>query len=334
MTPWWSGRQRPRPYARAYNDAMADPIDPRVDIGHVHLKVADLDRAIAFYQGVLGFELTQRMGADAAFLSAGGYHHHIGLNTWESRNGAPAASGTTGLYHFAIRYPDRASLGDALRRLADARIPLEGASDHGVSEALYLRDPDGNGLELYRDRPREEWPHNADGSIDMGTKRLDLDALLEEGRRPRPAAAASAARGNAAPSPAALSAAMRTRLGDLRTRLLALHQALLEDARTQYEMDRGRVAGPGVLLQLVINDPWFAWLHQISEIIVRIDEMTANDSTNTDAEARGLIDQIDKLLLPSENGDTFSRRYYEAIQRQPAVVLAHGDVKRALKSAS
>jgi len=126
---------------------------------------------------------------------------------------------------------------------------------------------------------------------------------------------------------------VRTRLDDLRTRLLALHKTLLEDAKTQYEMDRGRVAGPGVLLQLVINDPWFAWLHQISELIVRIDEMTSRDSTNTDAEARSLIGHIDKLLVPSENGDTFSRRYYEAIQRQPAVVLAHGDVKRVVKSA-
>src|SRR5215510_12356240 len=171
---------------------MADPIDPRVDIGHVHLKVADLDRALAFYHGVLGFEITQRMGPSAAFLSAGGYHHHIGLNTWESRNGHPPAPGSTGLYHVAIRYPDRAALGDALRRLTDARVPLDGASDHGVSEALYLRDPDGNGLELYRDRPREEWPRDREGAIAMMSKRLDVDALLEAGRRPRPAAAAPA----------------------------------------------------------------------------------------------------------------------------------------------
>src|SRR6186713_3550008 len=129
-------------------------------IGHVHLKVADLDRALGFYCGVLGFELMQRYGSEAAFLSAGGYHHHIGLNTWESRNGQPPAPGTTGLYHVAIRYPDRAALAAALRRLIEAQVPLEGASDHGVSEALYLRDPDGNGLELYRDRPVEEWPRN------------------------------------------------------------------------------------------------------------------------------------------------------------------------------
>jgi catechol 2,3-dioxygenase len=307
---------------------MPDPIDPRVDIGHVHLKVADLDRALAFYQGVLGFDLMQRMGTQAAFLSAGGYHHHIGLNTWESRNGSPPPPGSTGLYHVAIRYPDRAALGDALRRLTDARVPLDGASDHGVSEALYLHDPDGNGLELYRDRPREEWPRLPDGSIDMVTKRLDVEALLDEARRPRPAAASAAAGG--VPS---ITAATRGRLNDLRTRLLALHKALLEDAKSQYEMDRGRVSGPGALLQLVIGDPWFAWLHQISEIIVRIDEMTVADSTNTEADARALIDQIDRLLVPAENGDTFSRRYFDAIQRQPAVVLAHGDVRRVLKNA-
>jgi catechol 2,3-dioxygenase len=158
-------------------------IDPRVDIGHVHLKVADLERAIAFYQGVLGFELMQRYGTEAAFLSAGGYHHHIGLNTWESKGGGPPPPGTTGLYHVAIRYPDRHSLADALRRLRDAGVPLDGASDHGVSEALYLRDPDGNGLELYRDRPREEWPRTPDGKLEMVTGRLDLRALLAEAER-------------------------------------------------------------------------------------------------------------------------------------------------------
>src|SRR5512145_3327570 len=156
---------------------MDKPIDRRVDIGHVHLKVADLERALAFYHGVLGFEVTQRMGDSAAFLSAGGYHHHIGLNTWESR-GAPAPPpGTTGLYHVAIRYPDRATLADALRRLDKAAVPLEGAADHGVSEALYLRDPDGNGVELYWDRPKEQWPHDPDGGLAMFTRALDLRAL-------------------------------------------------------------------------------------------------------------------------------------------------------------
>ncbi len=159
---------------------MAFPIDPRVQIGHVHLKVADLERALAFYCGVLGFELTQRMTSGAAFISAGGYHHHIGLNTWESRGGPAPAPGTTGLYHLAIRYPERRTLADALRRLAAAGVPLEGASDHGVSEALYLRDPDDNGVELYWDRPQAAWPRTPDGRLAMYTRPLDLDGLLRE----------------------------------------------------------------------------------------------------------------------------------------------------------
>jgi catechol 2,3-dioxygenase len=150
------------------------PIDPGVDIGHVHLKVSDIDRALAFYVGVLGFELMARMGDQAAFISAGGYHHHIGLNTWESKGGSPPAPGTTGLYHVAIRYPNRRALADALRRVVAAGVPVSGASDHGVSEAIYLNDPDGNGVELYADRPRDQWPE------DMYTAPLDLQALLAE----------------------------------------------------------------------------------------------------------------------------------------------------------
>jgi catechol 2,3-dioxygenase len=156
------------------------PIDAGVRIGHVHLKVADLDRSLAFYCGVLGFQLMQRFGSQAAFISAGGYHHHIGLNTWESLGGKPPAPGTTGLYHLAILYPTRALLADALRRLRRAEIPLDGASDHGVSEALYLRDPDDNGVELYRDRPRENWPRSPDGGVAMSTHPLDLAVLLAE----------------------------------------------------------------------------------------------------------------------------------------------------------
>ncbi|MEM1045843.1 MAG: VOC family protein [Pseudomonadota bacterium] len=154
------------------------PIHPEARIGHVHLKVADLDRALGFYCGVLGFSLKQRYGDDAAFVSAGGYHHYIGLNTWESKNGNPPQRGTTGLFHLAIVYPTRAALADALTRLMAAGLPLDGASDHGVSEALYLRDPDGNGIELYWDRPEEDWPRNADGRLAMVTEPLDLDRLL------------------------------------------------------------------------------------------------------------------------------------------------------------
>jgi len=156
------------------------PIDPGVRIGHTHLKVSDLERAIHFYRDVLGFELMQRFGRQAAFLSAGGYHHHIGLNTWESLGGRPPPPGTTGLYHHAILYPTRAALADALRRLIAAGIELDGAADHGVSEALYLRDPDGNGVELYRDRPQDEWPRAQGGELAMYTRPLDLQSLLRE----------------------------------------------------------------------------------------------------------------------------------------------------------
>src|SRR5213593_2621973 len=156
---------------QAQDDKSGKPIDPSVRIGHVHLKVADLERALAFYCGILGFELTWRYGDGAAFISAGGHHHHIGLNTWESLGGSPPPPGTTGLYHLAILYPTRAALGDALRRLIAAGIQLDGAADHGVSEALYLRDPDENGVELYWDRPREAWPHTPDGGLNMYTRR-------------------------------------------------------------------------------------------------------------------------------------------------------------------
>ena len=160
---------------------MSEPVlDQRVDIGHVHLKVADIDRALGFWRDVLGFEEQARYGHEAVFLSAGGYHHHIGLNTWESKGGPPPSVGTTGLYHVAVRFPDRRALAAAVKRVLDAGIRLDGASDHGVSEAIYLRDPDGNGVELYRDRAREEWPRNPDGSLGMFTRPLDLRALLAE----------------------------------------------------------------------------------------------------------------------------------------------------------
>ena len=161
--------------------AEAQKIHPQVRIGHVHLKVADLERALAFYHGVLGLDITQRWGKQAAFLSAGGYHHHIGLNTWESLGGKPPARGTTGLYHVAIIYPTRQSLADALRRVLAAGIELDGAADHGVSEALYLRDPDENGVELYWDKPKEQWPRDESGNISMYTRPLDLDDLLRAG---------------------------------------------------------------------------------------------------------------------------------------------------------
>lgn len=156
------------------------PISPDVRIGHVHLKVSDIDRALAFYQGILGFSITQRYGKSAVFLSAGGYHHHIGLNTWESKGGSPPPPHTTGLYHLAILYPSRRDLADALQRLMNAEVPLQGAADHGVSEALYLTDPDGNGVELCWDKPRSEWPFTAEGELNMVTRPLDVQELLQE----------------------------------------------------------------------------------------------------------------------------------------------------------
>ena len=163
---------------------MSNPVHPDVRVGHIHLRVSDLGRAIAFYRDVLGFELQQTIGDAAAFLSAGGYHHHIGLNTWQSRGGTPPPPGHTGMYHVAFLYPDRATLAEAVGRVLEAGVSLDGASDHGVSEAIYLSDPDGNGIELYRDRPKADWPRNSDGSLDITTTRLDLQALLDE----RPAA--------------------------------------------------------------------------------------------------------------------------------------------------
>jgi len=166
---------------RQYGTDVSTPIDPGVDIGHVHLKVADIDRSLAFYRDVLGFDEQQRYGEQAAFVSAGGYHHHIGLNTWESQGGSPPPPGTTGLYHVAIRYPSRAALANALKRLVENDVPITGASDHGVSEAIYLNDPDGNGIELYRDRPEEEWPRPPDGKgVAMVSEPLDVQALLAE----------------------------------------------------------------------------------------------------------------------------------------------------------
>ncbi|MBV0913966.1 VOC family protein [Anianabacter salinae] len=162
---------------------MTNPVHPAARIGHVHLRVADLDRAIAFYSGVLGFEIQQRYGEQAAFLSAGGYHHHIGLNTWDSLGGTPPPRGHTGLFHTAFLYPDRATLGDAVARVTEAGIALTGAADHGVSEAVYLDDPDGNGVELYRDRPEAEWPRDANGALKMVNARLDVRALIAEARR-------------------------------------------------------------------------------------------------------------------------------------------------------
>lgn len=298
---------------------MAKPIDRRAEIGRVHVTVSDLERSIGFYSGVLGFEV-MRMGQMAAFLSADGSHHQIRLSA------SPAApdSGAIGACQFAIRYPDRSSLADAVRRLRDTALPIEGASDHGITEALFTRDPDGHRVELYWERPRASWPREADGALKMVTVPLDVEALF--------AAAAPPLTGDAESPYALMSEANRIRLRDLRGKLLQLHKVLLDDARASYEMDRGRVPSSATLLQLVINDPWFAWLHALSELVVRIDQTVEPDSPATDADAAALIDQVEKLLTASENGEGFHRRYFDALQRQPAVVLAHADVRRAIKA--
>lgn len=297
---------------------MAKPIDRRAEIGRVHLTVQDLERAIGFYSGVLGFEITQRMGQMTAFLSAGGSHHQIRLSV-----AGDAHDHATGACQFAIRYPDRSALGDALRRMREAGHPIEAASDHGITEALFTRDPDGHRVELYWERPRAAWPREADGGVKPVTVPLDLEQLLAAATPPT----------SEAESPYALmSEANRARLRDLRGKLLQLHKVLLDDARASYEMDRGRVPSSATLLQLVISDPWFAWLHSLSELVVRIDQTVEPDSPATDADAAALIDQVEKLLTASENGEGFQRRYFDALQRQPAVVMAHADVRRAIKA--
>lgn len=305
---------------------MAKPfrrIDPRVEVGHIHVTVADLDRALEFYRGVLGFEITHRMGGTGVFLSAGGYHHHVWLTTSES---PLAVLGPDGPSRFALRYPTRAALGDALRRLSEAGISLEGAVDCGVTESLTLRDPDGNLLELYHDRSPEHWPRAADGSVLAVARPLDVGSLQSLAAEEEPPAGAEE------PVPAApLSDPVRARLRDLRARLLTLHKVLLDDAKAAYEMDRGRVRSNANLLQLVINDPWFAWLHPLSELVVRIDETLQPEAPATEGDGAVLLDQVARLLSPEQAPDEFARRYYEALQRQPAVVVAHAEVRRILK---
>ena len=306
-------------------------IDPRVEIGRVYLKVEDLDRSLAFYEGVLGFKTTQRIGHSTAFLSAAGDHPHIHIAvSTEARQEVPAAARRNGASEFSIRYPNRDTLADALRRVTAAGISLDGATDHGVSEALYLRDPDGNGLELYFDRPREQWPREADGTLRVVSQPLDLESLrvaVDTSRRPRPSGRSDQA---------TLSDGTRARLRDMRVRLLNLHKVLLEDTKVAYELDRGRVASNASLLQLVINDPWFAWLHPLSELVVRIDETLQPDAPATESDGAMLLEQVERLLSPAQGikGDvSFAQRYYDALQRQPAVIVAHAEVRRLLKQA-
>ena len=298
------------------------PLDPRVEIGRVRLRVGDLDRALSFYVGILGFDITDRRGASSALLGAGGYAHHIALFAGDAPADGSAEVSTT--QRFAIRYPDRVSLGNALLRIEEGRIAIERAIDDGTSESLYVRDPDGHLVELYCDHPRAESTSGA--TIPSGASAdLDLESL-------RVIAQSPATNASGPSMPPALSDASRQRLRDLRSRLLHLHKVLLDDTRAAYELDRGRVGSNASLLQLVISDPWFAWLHSLSEMVVRIDETVEPGSPATQSDATALLDQVERLLTASESGDGFARRYYEALQRQPAVVLAHADVRRTLKS--
>jgi catechol 2,3-dioxygenase len=289
------------------------PPEPGIEIGHVHLSVADLDRAVAFYKVVLGFEITYRTG-QGAFLGTGS-HGLIGLNT----DGSPAGAATrTG--RFSVRYPDRRALARALRRATAAGVPLDGALDHGMFESLYLRDPDGNIVELYYDRtaqPAAPEPIAEPLPLDVAALRV----LADEEAASSPAA------------PPAIGPALKDRLRELRSRLLDLHKVLLDDSKATYELDRGRIPSNATLLQLVINDPWFEWLHPLSELVVRIDVALQPDGAATEADGAMLLEQVERLLSPAQGVEPFARRYYEALQRQPAVITAHGDVRRVLKRA-
>lgn len=296
-------------------------IDPRVEIGSVRLDVTDLDRAAVFYERVLGFEITRRIEHSSVTLSAGGYHPHIVLNF----SGGARTAG-----RFAIRYPDRSGLADALSRLEAGRVEVLEATDSGLRESLYVRDPDGNDLELYFDRPPDEWPRNGDGTLRVASEPLNLDELRAIGAASN---AVDAAPSGHPVSTAPLSEETRRRLGEMRARLLNLHKVLLDDTTAAYEMDRGRIGSNANLLQLVINDPWFAWLHPLSELVVRIDETLQADAPATEADGEVLLEQVGRLLSPVQGVEVFAQRYYEALQRQPAVIVAHAEVRRILKQA-
>jgi catechol 2,3-dioxygenase len=289
------------------------PLEPGIAIGHVHVKVTDLDRAIAFYKRALGFEITQRTG-HGVFLGSGS-QGQIGLNTDASPDGA-----APGACRFSVRYPDRLALARALSRATAAGVALDGALDHGIFEALYLRDPDGNTIELYYDRPSEA----------VSTEPLSVPLPLDVAAL-RVIAEEQAAAGRVAPP--GIGPALKERLREVRSRLLDLHKVLLDDTTAAYELDRGRIPSNATLLHLVINDPWFAWLHPLSELVVRIDVALQPDGAATEADGTMLLEQVEQLLSPAHAVEPFARRYYEALQRQPAVITAHGDVRRVLKRA-
>jgi catechol 2,3-dioxygenase-like lactoylglutathione lyase family enzyme len=288
---------------RAKDDGPLDGIE----IGHVHLRVSDLGRSAAFYKRVLGLEITHRTASGGVFLGASGGSGQIGLNT----SVFPVAP-SPGPSQFSIRYPDRPGLARALNRATAGGATLDAALDHGTFDALYIHDPDGNVIELYCEKAG-----TAAADANPPTP-LDVDALRAQAR--------------AATGPT-IAPALRERLREVRLRLLDLHKVLLDDAKVAYELDRGRIPSNLTLLQLAINDPWFAWLHPLSELVVRIDVALQPDGAATDADGIMLLEQVERLLSPAQGDEPFAQRYYEALQRQPAVITAHGDVRRVLKQA-
>ncbi len=289
-----------------------------VEIGHVRLRVAELDRASRFYGGVLGFAV-DRISDTTAWVGADG-RRQIELTT---ETGAGEPHRLPVVEALALRYPARAALADALERLTSAGVAIEAASDWGTSQALSVRDPDDHLVELYHERPREEWPAGEQAPVP-----LDLDALRSEA--PNVSGTETAGEGGSAAA-AGLSEGMRSRLQEMRSRLLGLHKVLLDDARSSYELDRGSVGSNASLLQLVIHDPWFAWLRPLSELVVRIDEALQPDSPAREPDGAALLEDVAHLISPDRAPDGFSERYYEALHRQPAVILAHAEVRRILK---
>ena len=289
-------------------------MSPRAEPGLVRLTVANLDRSLTFYNRVLGFEVTHPVSRVAVLTGSTGRTELI----LRAADGGQPSAPSRG---FSIRYADRASLADALRRIDDAHVTVHAATEDGLTESLHLRDPDGHEIELYVERPRDTWPVNADGVMQLVSRTLDLDSV-------RTALRGAAPRADQSPL---LSDETRGRLAQLRTRLLNLHKVLLDDAKAAYELDRGRVGSSASLLQLVINDPWFAWLHPLSELVVRIDETLQPDAPASEADGSALLGEVERLLTPGQATPVFAERYYEALQRQPSVIVAHAEVRRILK---
>jgi catechol 2,3-dioxygenase-like lactoylglutathione lyase family enzyme len=308
---------------------MADPGDrPRVEIGRVHLGVADLERAIAFYDRI-GFHVALRVGAGSAFLTGDGRHHHLVLHLLGEETLLESR-----VSHLSLRYADRWALSGVVRRLITSGMSIDTARDLGTVEAVSITDPDGHRVELYWERDPADYPRTPAGDVRTAPRPLDLDAVAApsareagELREADPAWPAEAA------SPEPLSDPTRARLRDMRVRLLNLHKVLLDDARAAYEMDRGHVRSNATLLHLVINDPWFAWLHPLSELVVRIDEVLQPDAPATEGDASILLEHVAGLLTPGAENGRFAERYYDALQRQPAVIMAHAEVRRILKDA-